>query len=399
MFRNLGYSGDQVHYRPRSHEGFGDSDTHLANIKANKIFSFFGYNESFENQPETFKKQLSLWIDHVRTQKYDSVYVPEMVLFSPIAHEDLDSFNLPDGSENNPRLEAYTQAMAEVAEEKDVVFIDLFNATKEMYINNEEPLTINGIHLNQKGNQEVGRYIAETLLADDISRDEAELDSIRSAVKDKNLYWFHRYRAISGNDVWGTRSVQDGNYQTLQRELEMLDVMVANRDEKIWARANGEDIEVDDSNLPEPLIVGTHIVRDVKYVDPVEAIDRMTVPDDLEVNLFATEDEFPEIINPVALQVDTKGNIWVASWSTYPKWEPGKPMNDRLVYLSDEDGDGKADKVTTFAYVPHPTGFEFWNGGVIVISAPDVWFLKDTDGDGMADFRQRLFGGLGSDDS
>ncbi len=399
VFRNLGYSGDQVHYRPRSHEGFGDSDSHLSNVQANVIFSFFGYNESFNNKPEEFKNQLSKWIDHVRTQKYDGVNVPKIVLFSPIAHEDLETHNLPDGSENNPRLAAYTQAMAEVATEKEVVFVDLFNATKDMYNATEEPLTINGIHLNELGNREVGRYIAESLLGKTLNRDEVEIDSIRSSVKEKNLYWFHRYRAISGNDVWGTRSVQDGNYETLQRELKMLDVMVANRDEKIWARAKGEDLEVDDSNMPEPLIVGTHIVRDIKYVDPEEAIDRMTYPDDLSINLYASEEQFPEIINPVALQVDTKGNIWVASWSTYPKWEPGKPMNDRLVYLSDEDGDGKADKVTTFAYVPHPTGFEFWNGGVIVISAPDVWFLKDTDGDGVADYKERIFGGLGSDDT
>ncbi|EPR67850.1 PVC-type heme-binding CxxCH protein [Cyclobacterium qasimii] len=399
VFRNLGYSGDQVHYRPRAHEGFGDSDSHLSKVKANVIFSFFGYNESFDNQPETFKKQLSLWIDHLRTQKYDSVNVPKVVLFSPIAHENLGSPNLPDGSENNPRLQAYTQAMAEVAQEKGVVFVDLFNATQQMYQSIEEPLTINGIHLNEKGNQEVGKYIAETLMGGSVSNDQVALDAIRSTVKDKNLYWFHKYRAISGNDVWGTRSIQDGNYKTLQRELEMLDVMTANRDKKIWARANGDDIEIDDSNMPDPLMVGTHIVRDLTYIDPEEAIDRMTVPDDLEINLFAAEDEFPEIINPVALQVDTKGNIWVASWSTYPKWEPGREMSDRLAYLSDEDGDGKADKVTTFAYVPHPTGFEFWNGGVIVISAPDVWFLKDTDGDGVADFKERLFGGLGSDDS
>ena len=42
VVRNLGYSGDQVHYRPRAHEGFGDSDTHLSKMRANVIFAFFG---------------------------------------------------------------------------------------------------------------------------------------------------------------------------------------------------------------------------------------------------------------------------------------------------------------------------------------------------------------------
>lgn len=399
VVRNLGYSGDQVHYRPRSHEGFGDGDFHLSNVKANVIFGFFGYNESYEDKPEEFKEQLRAWIDHLRLQKYDSVNTPRLVLFSPIAHENLETPNLPDGSENNRRLEAYTLAMSEVAEEKGVMFVDLFNATKEMYDNSEEPLTINGVHLNEEGNRQVARYVTESVLGQNVRMEGVELDSLRSAVLDKNLYWFHRYRAISGNDVWGTRSTQDGNYATLQNELKMLDVMTANRDVRIWARAKGDDVEIDDSNVPKPLIVGTHITREVNYIDPIEAIDRMTVPDDLQVNLFASEKEFPEIANPVAVQVDAKGQIWVASWATYPKWQPGTPMNDRLVYLTDEDGDGEADKATTFAFVPHPTGFEFWNDGVIVVSAPDVLYLKDTDGDGVADVRMRLFGGLGSDDT
>ena len=399
VIRNLGYSGDQVHYRPRAHQGFGESDTHLAKMKANVIFSFFGYNESFNDKPEEFKDQLRAFINHTRKQKYDSVNVPRVVLFSPIAHENLEDKNLPDGSENNRRLAAYTKAMAEVAEEMDVMFVDLFDATRKMYETSDRRLTINGIHLNEEGNRQVALYFTESVLGHELDMEQRQLDSLRSAVVEKNTYWFRKYRTVSGNDVWGTRSSQDGNLATLQRELAMLEVMATNRDKKIWARAESKDIQVDDSNVPQPLIVGTHITRDVTYVDPVEAISKMTVPKDLQVNLFASEQEFPEAVNPVALQVDTKGRIWAASWSTYPKWEPGKEMTDRLVYFEDNNGDGKADKATTFAHVPHPTGFEFWNDGVIVVSAPDILFLKDTTGDGVADVRTRLFGGIGSDDT
>ena len=52
------------------------------------------------------------------------------MLFSPIAHEDLHDRNLPDGTENNKRLELYTAAMAEVAEANDVPFVDLFHPTQ-----------------------------------------------------------------------------------------------------------------------------------------------------------------------------------------------------------------------------------------------------------------------------
>ena len=55
---------------------------------------------------------------------------PRLVLFSPIAHEDLHDRNLPDGTENNGRLELYTAAMAEVARAHNVPFVDLFHPTQ-----------------------------------------------------------------------------------------------------------------------------------------------------------------------------------------------------------------------------------------------------------------------------
>ena len=67
--------------------------------------------------------------------------------------------------------------------------------------------------------------------------------------------------------------------------------------------------------------------------------------------------------------------------------------------LPDEDRDGKADKVITFAKVDNPLGFEFWNGGVIVASQPNLIFLKDTDGDDIADHREVLLQGIGSADT
>ena len=63
----------------------------------------------------TFKQQLDEWITHTLGQKYNGKSAPRIVLFSPIAHENLHNPDLPDGSENNRRLELYTRAMSEVA--------------------------------------------------------------------------------------------------------------------------------------------------------------------------------------------------------------------------------------------------------------------------------------------
>src|SRR5207253_760365 len=61
---------------------------------------------------------------------------------------------------------------------------------------------------------------------------------------------------------------------------------------------------------------------------------------------------------------------------------------------------GKADKCTVFADHLHcPTGFEFYNGGVLVAQAPDLMFLKDTTGGDRANFRERVVCGLDSADT
>ena len=138
---------------------------------------------------------------------------------------------------------------------------------------------------------------------------------------------------------------------------------------------------------------------DGTYLGGKEGIEKMTLAEGLQANLFASEEMFPELVNPVQLGVDPKGRLWAAAWATYPKWEPLKEMGDRLIILPDEDRDGVADKAITFAYVHNPTGFEFWNGGVLVASAPDLLFLKDTDGDDVADVRMRILGGIDSADT
>lgn len=399
IIRNLAFTGDQVHHRPRAHPEFGDSDHHLNNVNANIIFAFFGYNESFDDRPEEFKAHLRVWIEHTLTQKYDSVSTPEIVLFSPISHEDLNDPNLPDGEENNRRLEAYTDAMEEVATDMGIVFADLFRESARLYSRSEEPLTINGVHLNEYGNKLIAEYIVYKLYGKDPRHLAEQAENVREAVLDKNWHWFNRYRATSGNDVWGSRAELHGNRETLQHELLMLDVMTSNRDSVIWSQLQGENAQPDDSNVPPAKEVTTNFTGNSVYLGGEEAIQKMTLEEGLEVNLFASEEMFPELINPVQMQVDSKGRIWVAAWSTYPKWEPMGKMSDRLMILEDTNGDGVADKSTTFAQIHNPTGFEFWNGGVIVVSAPDILFLKDTTGDDKADVQIRLMGAIDSADT
>jgi len=120
----------------------------------------------------------------------------------------------------------------------------------------------------------------------------------------------------------------------------------------------------------------------------------------LKVELFASEKQFPELVNPVQIAFDTRGRLWVASWKNYPHWEPKTPRDDKLIILEDTNGDGRADKRTIFAGdLNNPTGFEFYNGGVILAQQPNVVFLKDTNGDDKYDTKEILVHGLDSADT
>ena len=415
--RNNGFAGDRIDKRPRS-AGFMSPDAYLTHCKADVIFAMFGYNESFDATPADFEKTLIKWINETRTRKYNTNSAPRIILFSPIAHENLHDRNLPDGKANNARLGAYTEATKAAAIAGGIGFVDLYSPTLKLYRNTKTPLTINGVHPNSEGCHAIARVIVGALRGAEPRRHRSELKQIRDAVLDKNWHWFNRYRATDGNNIWGSRSklaFTDGqtNRVVLEQELRQLDVMTANRDKVIWAAVAGNEINPDDSNVPAPIPVKTNLtnlidpsakqknrIGTTDYLSPEESLATMRFAKGLEGNVFASEEMFPsQLVNPVQLGVDPKGRLWAATWPTYPKWDPLKEMNDQLVILPDENRDGVADRAITFAHVHNPTGFEFWNGGVIVASAPDILFLKDTDGDDVADLRVRIVSAIDSADT
>ena len=269
--------------------------------------------------------------------------------------------------------------MAEVARANGVPFVDLFTPSLELYRKAGKPLTINGVHLNESGDQQLALVIDKALFGEPSPkvRDFAQLEKLRRAVLDKNFTWFERYRTTDGYSIFGGRAdlkfVNDQtNRVVMQREMEVLDVMTANRDRRIWALAEGSELQVDDSNTPPfidvitnkpgPLPGGKHV-----FLGGEEEIGKMTVAKGMKVNLFASEEMFPELVDPVQMAFDTKGRLWVAAWGSYPHWKPKDEMNDKLLILEDTDGDGKADKCITFAdHLHNPTGFEFWGDGVLV---------------------------------
>jgi len=159
---------------------------------------------------------------------------------------------------------------------------------------------------------------------------------------------------------------------------------------------------------------------------PAEALRTFETARGFHMELVAAE---PMVYDPVVAAFDEDGNLFVGEMRDYPypgakqsghnprfpgdsfsedqyqkpragKHAPTKPGDRPLGsvrLLRDTDGDGKFDQATVFADgLLWVCGIAPWKGGVFVTAPPDIWYLKDTDGDGQADIREKVFTGFGT---
>ena len=132
---------------------------------------------------------------------------------------------------------------------------------------------------------------------------------------------------------------------------------------------------------------------DSEPLEPAEALKNFEVLDGFRIELVAAE---PLVMDPVEIAFDENGGVYVAELQDNPADPPpGEPALSRIVYLEDTNWDGTLDRRTVFAeHVLAPEGVLPWKGGVIVTAAPDILFLKDTNGDHKADIREVLYTGF-----
>ncbi len=128
-------------------------------------------------------------------------------------------------------------------------------------------------------------------------------------------------------------------------------------------------------------------------LSPAASLKSFQVSEDFRIELFAAE---PDVVDPVEMVFDENGRVYVAEMLDYPDDPPpGKPARSRIRMLEDVDGDGKFDRNVIFAeQVLEVSGMYPWKGGLIVTTAPDIVYMKDNDGDGKTDIRKVLYTGF-----
>lgn len=137
-----------------------------------------------------------------------------------------------------------------------------------------------------------------------------------------------------------------------------------------------------------------------KPLTPEESEKHLVLPEGFEAKLFASEEIF-DGGKPIAMTWDAKGRLWMCMTLDYPnELHTSGPGRDRIVVCEDTDGDLKADKVTTFAEgLSIPTSIAFHDGGVIVQNGRETLWLKDTNGDDVADEKKVMFTGWNMGDT
>jgi putative membrane-bound dehydrogenase-like protein len=158
----------------------------------------------------------------------------------------------------------------------------------------------------------------------------------------------------------------------------------------------------------------------LRYVDggpvhPAKAASTIEVHPEFDLSLVAAE---PLIRKAMNIDWDERGRLWVSETPEYPNgrrtpnttaWKDSGSLyqrrqardpEDTISILSDTNGDGVMDRKHVFAdKLELITGFVLHRNGVIAATAPDIWFLEDTDGDQVADRRTKLYTGLGTADT
>ncbi|MDA0194978.1 MAG: c-type cytochrome [Bacteroidetes bacterium] len=410
-------SGMKIHFE--EDDGFGHSatighfetpDQWITRLKTDIIIAFFGYNESFEGPDglENYKSELQAFIKHTLSQKYNGSEPPQLALVSPIAFEDLSQkMDLPNGKTENKNLALYTEAMQEVAAANGIALVDAFGPSLTWYTSDKEDLTADGSQLNDFGYQKFSKFLVDQIFGETKNNAVENRQLVLDAVKEKNWFWHNDFKIPNGVHAYGRRYDPFGpdNYPA---EIEKIRQMTAIRDTAIWQALKGKkmDLAISDARTKILPPVETNYKLSEKNGDPAylygdDALAKIKVAPGYKIDLFASEEEFNDLANPVQLSFDNKGRLWVAVMPSYPHYKPGdsKP-NDKLIILEDTDGDNKADKQTTFADGLHLTiGFEFAPEGVYLSQGTNLVLLKDTDGDDKADVTEIILSGFDDHDT
>ncbi len=414
--RSLAWTGDEVGYRLRP-EGYVRHLTKLVDQwQAKTIVLGYGMNEAFHGAEglEEFKQN---YLSHLK-QLADIHPGAKFLILSPIAVEAEQYPSLAKVGEAakaadknktaltpdilNANIELYTAAIREIAASQKATFIDIYGPSKQAYTDTKEPLTSNGIHLNQAGNAVISKIIAADITRSNISKlDTEHLHQLSQAAAQKSQYVAEITRPKNSVVYFGVRQRPQEYLAEIPRYHKLVE-----QSDKIIAQVLS-DPNIKFSSIEKPSLPALTPIKGKRarkgtgvYKSPADAMAEFEVADGYEVSLFASEEEFPELRNPVQIAFDAEGRLWVVTMPSFPHTVPGLPMEDKIIILEDTDRDGKADKSTIYADgFDALDGITFHHKGPIISAQPNHILAVDQNNDDKADTFTRILKGVDVTDS
>lgn len=133
----------------------------------------------------------------------------------------------------------------------------------------------------------------------------------------------------------------------------------------------------------------SHPSHTTPFPSPQQILDSFVLSrDDLKIELVVSE---PAIADPVDIAWDEAGRMFVVEMTDYPNG----PGTGRIKLLEDRDSDGSYEMVSVYADdLPFPTSVLPSRAGAYVTAAPNLWYLQDTNGDGVADHKEVVVTGF-----
>ncbi|MFC5051427.1 GDSL-type esterase/lipase family protein [Rubritalea spongiae] len=401
QYRSMAYMGDQVDFRIRASRFGTHLDYLVKQWPADRIIMAFGGNEAYDGAEglDEFKAQLTSYIELIKKRHPKSEYI----IVSPTAAEKVSSLMLPDINDRNNLLEQYSAVMSSVAKEKGVTFVDLFQPTKQLFQGTDKKYTSDGFALTPAGASKVGQILASKLSEQPDSLDQLTTQkgfaSLKKLVSRKAREIAQAYHPQNGISYYGIRARTYEYLPEIPHYLKLGNTL----DQSIWKQAANltkaqpmpelEVLRIDVPDKKPKRGLGT-----IKSSN--EDLKDFTLADGFEVNCYASSEDYPELINPLQINFDTHGRLWVTCFASYPHPLPGELPKGKILIFEDTNGDGKADKKSIFADgLDLPDGFTFYKNGIIASVSRKIIYLEDSTGDNKADYMEEIVRGLDNTDT
>lgn len=220
-FRNLGWSGDTVWGDSRGvfggrAEGFKRLVSDVNLCQPTLLVIGYGQNEAHagEGGLAEFRAGLNQLLDALRPTG------ARFLLLGPKKQQNIGP-PLPDPAPYNADLRKYTQAIADVAQERGAAFVDLYDLPGE---------TDNGLHLTDAGALEFAQALLPQLNVPTPVYSISELAELRRTIGHKNEWFFHRYRPQNETYLFLFRKHEQGNNAV---EIPQFDPLVEQKEREI----------------------------------------------------------------------------------------------------------------------------------------------------------------------